>query len=210
MDNLSLRIIEQQKPDTIFVGNYRPNKPLSKNYQPNLPVAFFIEKVGMFASSIESTNGYAFYFWGTKDKELPIGNFIGLRDPASFTPFFQAVNFFHEARHALDHKQQPNYLFLSNNQREGSAHFVELTIMQHYGGRSLMRIASKHAERIKKKTGFSIEKCGKDVIRQHITKYDDELDRIFGKALSDREKNLRMDRLMFGFACNPMMSHLKK
>lgn len=209
LNHLTLRVIEQQQPDRIFVGDY-DQSPVTSINQSNLPVVFFIERVALFAPHIQRTNGFAFYIRHFDDGEgfKALGNFIGLRNPASFTSLFQAINLFHEAKHALDHRCIPDYATLELQQRETPAHLVEILIMRFYGGRKLISIAMKYAGRIGKKTGLPLQHCDKQTFAQYVANYDDKLDEIFGKALSERERNLRMDRYLAGFVFNPRLKDL--
>lgn len=202
LNNLQMRIIEQQKkPNTLFVCDYAPGKPLSKNYKPTLPVVFSIENVEMFKSLIEKSGTVAYYFRNDDSggAEDVLGKFIAMRDPTKFTPLWYAINLFHEAKHAYDHINNPRYASLNYEQREVPAHLVELLIIRHYGGRALARIAEKYESRIRKKTGLPLEACSNEIIKGYVERYDDDLNRIFGKAKSKAEENLRMDRLLFGF-----------
>jgi hypothetical protein len=209
LENLCLRIIEQQGADIIYTKTYGSEHRIA-GYEPTLPVVFCVEKIGIFAPEISKSNSFANYFrTSLVSGEADIGSFIGLRDPKLFTPFFQAINLFHEAKHARDHRVNPNYARLTHEEKELPAHLVEIFIMLHYGGRKLLRLASKYAERITKKHG-SVISVSSDIVHGYIARYDKDLDEIFGKAASQMEEKLRMDRFMFGFVCNPCLEEIKK
>jgi|GEM_PF-3846747 len=204
LNNLYMRIIEQQKPDTIFMQDYFPDKPLTKTYSPTLPLVFFVERVAQFSDVLNEKMAYAQYCRNdeSKQSENSLGNFIMMIDPSLFTHLFLAINLFHEAKHAIDHRRKPNYAKLQHDERERPAHIIELQIMKHYGGRSLMRIADKYRARIEKKTGRNADFCSNSIIEEYVARYDKDLDRIFGKAASKREESLRMDRLLCGLSCS--------
>lgn len=210
LENLYMRIIEQQKPDTIFVGDYKPDQPLVPGYKPTLPIAFFIERVPTFARHF-SGGEYA-YFMCYADKRATNEFFNGViltSDPSRYTPLFQAVNLFHEAQHALDHRWKRNYASLDSQVKEVPAHLIEILIMMHYGGQELLDLTDKYAERIWLQTGLSPERCKPEFIQKCLGQYEYRLDLIFGKAASPLEENLRMDRFIYGFVCNPLLPVLR-
>ena len=198
--NLTLRIIEQRGREVIFVRDYGLSP---SNGEPRLPVAFYADKTSIMRSGI-NPNAFAFYSRQmiTSDELPTLGNFIGLRNPTEFTVFFQAINVFHEAKHALDSRQKADYDLLSSDDREGPAHVLEILILYHYGDQALIRLAMKYVKEIIKKHGKSPRKCDSKILENYISSYDTRLDQIFGKAASDREKHLRMDRFICGFVAN--------
>jgi hypothetical protein len=195
LGNAHVRILEQQG-DMLFFKDF----PFSNN---GLPIAFFIGKIITFSSAINRSGIYAFYYRREyedgDDEEDCLGNFIGLQDPKKSTLFFQAINLFHETKHALDHRVIPGYSRLSDEEREHPARFLEDIIISAYGGRELVKLAKEYAQKIKEKTKFP--DCDeRKIIAAIASQYERKLDHIFGKAVSKDEELFRMGRFVYDFA----------
>lgn len=197
LNSMNLRIIERQDHETLYIEDCASREPVSSDPLPDIRVAFYLEDLDILNVHIPRGTFAAYTDTGT----VRFGDFICLRDPSQFTTLFQAVNLFHEAKHALDRRQNPEYPHWSYAQKEFPAFAVEISITEHFGGIPLRRIVKRTVDHIVHKHG---RRPGVDVMNGYASRYDEKLNSVFGKAQSEIEQQLRMNRLIFGFVAKAL------